>query len=44
MIFRQHFELETSTYSYLLGCERTRRACLKALPANQSCGLAEEPL
>jgi len=28
MIFRQLFELETSTYSYLLGCERTRRACL----------------
>ena len=28
MIFRQLFEAETSTYSYLLGCERTRRACL----------------
>lgn len=28
MIFRQLFELETSTYSYLLGCERTGRACL----------------
>ncbi len=28
MIFRQIFELETSTYSYLLGCERTRRAFL----------------
>lgn len=28
MIFRQLFETETSTYSYLLGCERTRRACL----------------
>lgn len=28
MIFRQLFEIETSTYSYLLGCERTRRACL----------------
>jgi len=28
MIFRQLFEMETSTYSYLLGCERTRRACL----------------
>jgi glyoxylase-like metal-dependent hydrolase (beta-lactamase superfamily II) len=28
MIFRQLFEVETSTYSYLLGCERTRRACL----------------
>ncbi|WP_445371600.1 MBL fold metallo-hydrolase [Methylomonas sp. HW2-6] len=28
MIFRQLFETETATYSYLLGCERTRRACL----------------
>lgn len=28
MIFRQLFEAETSTYSYLLGCERTRRALL----------------
>lgn len=28
MIFRQFFDNETSTYSYLLGCERTRRACL----------------
>jgi sulfur dioxygenase len=28
MIFRQLFEHETSTYSYLLGCERTRRAVL----------------
>ncbi|MDD4913415.1 MAG: MBL fold metallo-hydrolase [Methylococcales bacterium] len=28
MIFRQLFEEETSTFSYLLGCERTRRACL----------------
>lgn len=28
MIFRQLFETETSTYSYLLGCERTHRACL----------------
>lgn len=28
MIFRQLFEIETSTYSYLLGCERTRRAIL----------------
>jgi glyoxylase-like metal-dependent hydrolase (beta-lactamase superfamily II) len=28
MIFRQLFEAETSTYSYLLGCERTRRAVL----------------
>jgi glyoxylase-like metal-dependent hydrolase (beta-lactamase superfamily II) len=28
MIFRQLFETETSTYSYLLGCERSRRACL----------------
>lgn len=28
MIFRQLFEPETCTYSYLLGCERTRRACL----------------
>ena len=28
MIFRQLFELETSTHSYLLGCERTKRACL----------------
>jgi glyoxylase-like metal-dependent hydrolase (beta-lactamase superfamily II) len=28
MIFRQFFEPETSTYSYLLGCERTRRAVL----------------
>lgn len=28
MIFRQIFEPETSTYTYLLGCERTRRACL----------------
>ncbi|WP_347988837.1 MBL fold metallo-hydrolase [Methylomonas sp. AM2-LC] len=28
MIFRQLFDLETSTYTYLLGCERTRRACL----------------
>jgi len=28
MIFSQFFETETSTYSYLLGCERTRRAVL----------------
>ncbi len=28
MIFRQLFETETATYSYFLGCERTRRACL----------------
>lgn len=28
MIFRQLFDAETFTYSYLLGCERTRRACL----------------
>lgn len=28
MIFRQFFEPDTSTYSYLLGCERTKRACL----------------
>lgn len=28
MIFRQLFEAETSTYSYLLGCERTHRAVL----------------
>jgi len=28
MIFRQLFETETSTYSYLLACERTRRAAL----------------
>jgi len=28
MIFKQLFEPETSTYTYLLGCERTRRACL----------------
>ena len=28
MIFRQLFEPETSTYTYLLGCKRTRRACL----------------
>ena len=28
MIFRQLFEAETSTYSYLLGCEHTRRAVL----------------
>lgn len=28
MIFKQLFETETSTYSYLLGCERTRRALL----------------
>lgn len=28
MIFRQLFEAETSTYSYLLGCERSRRACI----------------
>ncbi|MDP3334900.1 MAG: MBL fold metallo-hydrolase [Methylococcaceae bacterium] len=28
MIFRQLFETETSTYSYLLGCGRTHRACL----------------
>ncbi|MEY4718941.1 MAG: hypothetical protein RL563_1559 [Pseudomonadota bacterium] len=28
MIFRQLFETETSTYSYLLGCERTRRAVI----------------
>jgi glyoxylase-like metal-dependent hydrolase (beta-lactamase superfamily II) len=28
MIFRQLFEEETSTYSYLLACERSRRACL----------------
>ena len=28
MIFRQIFEPDTSTYSYLLGCERSRRALL----------------
>jgi glyoxylase-like metal-dependent hydrolase (beta-lactamase superfamily II) len=28
MIFRQLFESDTSTYTYLLGCERTRRALL----------------
>jgi glyoxylase-like metal-dependent hydrolase (beta-lactamase superfamily II) len=28
MIFRQLFEPETFTYTYLLGCERTRRAVL----------------
>jgi sulfur dioxygenase len=28
MIFRQLFDAETSTYTYLLGCERTRRALL----------------
>lgn len=28
MIFRQLFDTETSTYTYLLGCERTRRAAL----------------
>lgn len=28
MIFRQLFEPETSTYTYLLGCPRTRRAIL----------------
>lgn len=28
MIFRQLFEPDTCTYSYLLACERTRRACL----------------
>jgi sulfur dioxygenase len=28
MIFRQLFEPDTGTYSYLLGCERSRRACL----------------
>jgi glyoxylase-like metal-dependent hydrolase (beta-lactamase superfamily II) len=28
MIFRQFFAEDTSTYSYLLACERTRRACL----------------
>ena len=28
MIFRQLFEADTSTYTYLLGCERTRRALL----------------
>jgi glyoxylase-like metal-dependent hydrolase (beta-lactamase superfamily II) len=28
MIFRQLFETETATYTYLLACERTRRACL----------------
>jgi len=28
MIFRQLFEPDTSTYTYLLGCERTRKACL----------------
>ena len=28
MIFRQLFESETCTYTYLLGCERTRRAIL----------------
>jgi glyoxylase-like metal-dependent hydrolase (beta-lactamase superfamily II) len=28
MIFRQLFEPDTSTYSYILGCERSRRALL----------------
>jgi len=28
MIFRQLFDSESSTYTYLLGCERTREAAL----------------
>lgn len=28
MIFRQYFEADTHTFTYLLGCERTRRAVL----------------
>lgn len=61
MIFRKLFELETSTYSNLLGCfrlgngrprnefiaiiQKLKLAYSKyidrALPVNQSCGLAE---
>ena len=28
MIFRQLFERESSTYTYLIGCEQTREAAL----------------
>jgi glyoxylase-like metal-dependent hydrolase (beta-lactamase superfamily II) len=35
MIFRQLFEPETSTYTYLLGCKRTRRALLIDPVANE---------
>ena len=35
MLFRQLFEPETSTYTYLIGCERTRRACLIDTVASQ---------
>lgn len=32
MIFRQLFESDTSTYSYLLGCERSGKAVLGEVP------------
>ena len=35
MLFRQFFEPETSTYTYLIGCERTHRACLIDSVASQ---------
>jgi len=35
MIFRQLFDSETFTYTYLLGCERTRRALLIDPVANE---------
>jgi glyoxylase-like metal-dependent hydrolase (beta-lactamase superfamily II) len=28
MIFKQYFEPDTSTFTYLLGCERTKQAVL----------------
>lgn len=45
LIFRQLFEPETSTYTYLLGCERTRRALLidpVAVAVDDYVGLLEE--
>ncbi|QWF69523.1 MBL fold metallo-hydrolase [Methylomonas paludis] len=36
MIFRQLYEPETSTYTYLLGCQRSRRACLIDTVATQA--------
>ncbi|MGD0961708.1 MAG: MBL fold metallo-hydrolase, partial [Methylomonas sp.] len=35
MIFKQLFDIDTSTYTYLLGCERTRRAALVDSVASQ---------
>lgn len=28
VVFRQHFEKESSTYTYILGCKRTKQAII----------------